>query len=121
MRPFKLWIFAGLTVLMMLCAATGAHADELRDPFSPPGLQVIPRDYPSAIGMVNLKGIVRTETFEGCLVEIGGTGTEFVLMAGRQFSVPYDGLPHQFAVSGIREKSVVFSDNEGGTYEVEIR
>lgn len=113
---------ATFALVLLLCFwASVVSAQEARNPFSEPERRINPYQYGKAIRMVTLKGIVRTENFHGCLVRVGDMESLVVLKPDEFITLEHEGLRHMFSVSAIKEKSVVFEDKEGQTYEVLIR
>jgi hypothetical protein len=115
-------MLTGLGLLLTLCPGPAVmHAQEARNPFNVPEQRVNRYNYGRAIRIMSLKGIVRTEGFKGCIVQVGDMETLSILKQGERISLDHEGLQHLFTVSEIREKSVVLTNKEGQTYEVPIQ
>lgn len=108
-------------LILFLTGPTILWADGGRDPFTKSEKRLNTYNYARAMGLVLVKGIVRTEHFHGCLAQIGTMDCLTVLKTGNKISLDNDGLAHMFRVLEIREKSVVFISKQGKTYEVFIR
>jgi len=114
-------LFYFLALLLLLPGVKTPKASEPRHPFDLPKERKINYDYNHAIRLVKLKGIIRTEKYSGCLIQVGDANTITVLKPGERISLDQEEAPHLFTVSEIREKSVVFISGANQTYEVPIQ
>lgn len=115
----KMMVMAAL--FMSVAGVAVLQAGEARDPFTTPEKRLNVYNYARSMGLLSVKGIVRTERFNGCLAQISTMDTLTVLKTGDKISLDNNGLPHMFKVHEIRDKSVVFINMTGKTYEVFIR
>jgi poly(3-hydroxybutyrate) depolymerase len=92
-----------------------AAQDSARNPFT------VPHKYTSAVQMLHLKGIVRTENYSGAIVQVGEGENVAVFRTGQRIRLDLDDRVYEFTVAVIKEKSVEFKSGEGRIYEVAIR
>ena len=116
------WIKAFVLLTLMVLAPTfPLSAKEPRDPFNLPERQAAVHDYVHAIRQVTIEGILRTADYKVCLARVADSQRLAVLAEGAVISLEHGGRPHRFSVVEIREKSVVFEDEQKKTYEVPIQ
>ncbi len=106
-----------LFVALMFAGAgpAGAAGEGGRNPFS------VPHNHAGAVRMLALKGIVRTEHFNGAIVQVGDGDNVSVFRVGSRVRLELDEHVYEFSVAAIKEKSVMFKSRDGNRYEVVIR
>jgi len=112
---------AVMLLALVAAGATTARSEEApRSPFQVPArkTQAEARDYARALRQVTLRGILCADGFSRAMVQIGGGQAYVAFKKGQAISLDMSGIPHEFRVTGIREKSVVFTDKNNDTHEV---
>jgi hypothetical protein len=110
------WLGAAVFVLLAPPAA-----GQTRSPFDEPEKSVNRYDYPAALTLCRVTGIITTGTGGRVILEIAGYDRPGVYAEKDRIFIRYNGVTHEFILERILRKGMKLKAKDNQTHEVELR